>query len=115
VVGTEGTATYDLWAGQWYDCGKVTAEEVDGKLRVTYVVEESEDFDWIGMTEAHLYYGECPMPYSKRPIPGQAPYSWEAIDPTDPEESYYFDLPLDGYDTGDCIYVIPHAVVWFEI
>ncbi len=110
VVGTEGTATYDLWAGQWYDCGKVTAEEVDGYLRVTYVVEASEDFDWVGMTEAHLYYGECPMPYTKRPIPGQAPYKWTG----DLTESYYFDLPLEGYEAGDCLYVIPHAKVWFE-
>jgi hypothetical protein len=97
-----------LCAGQSTDIGTVTVENDDTNLYVTF----NTTAPWY-IDETHVAVGssldEIPQTKKGNPIPGQFPYECETLDPM--ATTCTAIIPLNGWCTGDEIFVAAHAAV----
>ncbi len=99
---------FELIAGKNHNVGKVTVDNDQENLYVTY---ETVD-DWL-IGEVHIYVGlEADVPLNKKgtPVPGHFPYSDEELNLS----AYTYVIPLSYLEGLECFAVIAHAVVFKE-
>jgi len=102
-----GVYEYTLWAGKHNDAGRVSIWADDVNIYVKYDTNETAD-----LQEAHVYvWTDLAQIPSKRPAPGQAPYTAEQIN----ADSYLFVIPASDFGAADpcgsTFYISTHAAL----
>ncbi|MDW7669012.1 MAG: hypothetical protein SCJ93_09325 [Bacillota bacterium] len=108
----EAVSDFTLYAGQFWEIGKVLVKTEEGKVCVKLVLidEEAIDEGWL-ITEVHAAVGATPYDIPQKngnPIPGQFPIN-EKIDPG-VLETEWFCLDYD-WKIGVPLRIAAHAVV----
>lgn len=108
----EAVSEFTLYAGQFWEIGKVLVKTEEGKVCVKFVLTDEDAIDegWL-ITEVHVAVGATPEDIPQKngnPIPGKFPIN-EEIDPG-VTETEWFCLDYD-WEIGVPLRIAAHAVV----